>query len=82
MLLGEIYFSMNHLERLLKMKSAIRMFALLVAFAGLASASLSSNVNQVHPAQMSSAVSGPVPMGTMPGPVPCQATNSCLAPAK
>jgi hypothetical protein len=64
------------------MKAAIRMFALLVAFVGLASASLSSNVNQPLPTHMSSAVSGPIPMGNMPGPVPCQATNTCLLPAQ
>jgi len=67
------------------MKAALRMFALLVAFAGLASASLSPNANQTLPTHISSAVSGPVPMGSappMPGPLPCQATNSCFAPSR
>ncbi len=77
-----------HKERLLKMKTAVRIFALLVAFAGLASASFSNTANPAVPAHMSSAVSGPSPMGGtdgtggLPAPLPCQSNGSCVAPAQ
>jgi hypothetical protein len=64
------------------MKTAIRVFALIVAFAGLASASFSSAANPTAPAHMSSAVSGPSPMQNLPAPLPCQSDESCVAPAK
>jgi hypothetical protein len=64
------------------MKAAIRIFALLVAFAGLASASFSNTANPTVPAHMSSAVSGPDPMANLPAPLPCQSNGSCVAPAK
>jgi hypothetical protein len=66
------------------MKAAIRIFALLVAFAGLASASFSNTANPTVPAHMSSAVSGPDPMDSnLPAPLPCQSNGSCVvAPAK
>jgi hypothetical protein len=65
------------------MKAAIRIFALLVAFAGLASASFSNTANPTTvPAHMSSAVSGPDPLDNLPGPLPCQSNGSCIAPAK
>lgn len=62
------------------MKSAVRGFALLVALAGLASASFSSANTQKSPVYMTTAVSGPGP--DMPGPLPCQSDGSCIAPAQ
>jgi hypothetical protein len=68
------------------MKAAVRIFALLVAFAGLASASFSNTANPTVPAHMSSAVSGPGPMdnggGGLPAPLPCQSNGSCVAPTQ
>jgi hypothetical protein len=65
------------------MKTAVRIFALLVAFVGLASASFSNTANPTVPAHMSSAVSGPDPMTNLPAPLPCQSNGSCVvAPAK
>jgi hypothetical protein len=64
------------------MKAAIRIFALLVAFTGLAAASFSNTANPTVPAHMSSAVSGPDPLDNLPGPLPCQSNGSCVAPAK
>jgi hypothetical protein len=65
------------------MKAAIRIFALLVAFAGLASASFSNTANPTVPAHMSSAVSGPDPLTSgLPAPLPCQSNGSCVAPAQ
>jgi hypothetical protein len=58
------------------MKSAVRVFALLVAFAGLASASFSSANTQKLPAQMTTAVIGPSP--DIPMPLPCQASGKCV----
>jgi hypothetical protein len=66
------------------MKAAIRIFALLVAFTGLAAASFSNTANPTVPAHMSSAVSGPAPLDNapgLPGPLPCQSNGSCVAPA-
>ena len=59
------------------MKSVIRVFALLVALAGLASASLSSSATQqaISTRSLMSA-SGPGPM--LPGPLPCQSTGACV----
>jgi hypothetical protein len=62
------------------MKTAIRIFALLVAFAGLASASLSSTAAHRLPAHMSTAVTGPQP--ALPAPLPCQSTGDCIAPSR
>jgi hypothetical protein len=62
------------------MKTAIRVFALLVAFVGLASASMSSNSNHALPAHMSTAVSGPQP--DLPAPLPCSSDGTCVAPSR
>lgn len=64
------------------MKSAVRGFALLVALAGLASASFSSANTQKLPVHMSTAVIGPGPGPDMPGPLPCQSDGSCIALAR
>lgn len=58
------------------MKSAVRVFALLVAVAGLASASLSSANMPKLPSHMTTAVNGPSP--DMPYPLPCQSDGSCI----
>jgi hypothetical protein len=63
------------------MKVAVRVFALLVAFVGLASASFSSTKMQTLPSHMSSAVSGPAPMA-LPAPLPCQSVGDCVAPTR
>ena len=63
------------------MNSAVRGFALLVAFAGLAaSASFSSANTQKLPVHMTTAVGGPGP--DMPAPLPCQSDGSCIAAAR
>jgi len=64
------------------MKAAVRIFALLVAFVGLASASFSSNTNHKFPAHMSTAATGPNPIGNLPLPLPCTSNGSCLSPAR
>jgi hypothetical protein len=61
------------------MKTALRAFALLVAFAGLAAASFSSSPNHALPAHMTTAVSGPQP--DLPAPLPCTSTGGCVAPS-
>jgi hypothetical protein len=61
------------------MKTAIRAFALLVAFVGLAAASFSSSPNRTLPAHMTTAVSGPQP--DLPAPLPCTSTGGCVAPS-
>ena len=61
------------------MKTAVRAFALLVAFVGLAAASFSStNSNHTLPVHMTTAVSGPQP--DLPAPLPCTSNGSCVAP--
>jgi len=62
------------------MKTAVRVFALLVAFVGLASASFSSAPTQVTPTHLSSAVTGDEP--DLPMPPPCMLTGTCVAPAQ
>jgi len=64
------------------MKTAVRVFALLVAFVGLASAAFSSNANRAYPVRMSTAVSVPTPMTDLPAPLPCTSNGSCLVPAR
>jgi len=61
-----------------KMKTVIRMFALFVAIAGLASASFVPANSQPSSTHLSVAASGPLPQGTLPGPVPCQLQNTCF----
>ena len=60
------------------MTTAIRMFALLVAIAGLAAASFTPANSQTAPRHVSISQSGP---GTLdlPGPLPCQSDGTCLA---
>ncbi len=58
------------------MKTAIRIFALLVAFAGLVSASFSAPPSRALPHHMSFAVSDPGPM--IPLPCPGGNTGSCV----
>ncbi len=58
------------------MKSAIRMFALLVAIAGLASASFAPATTQPMPRHASASASGPGPLN-LPGPLPCESDGTC-----
>ncbi len=69
--------SMSNFLRLPKMKSAIRVFALLVAIAGLASASFAPATTQPIPHHASASASGPGPLD-LPGPVPCDETGTCV----
>ena len=62
------------------MKVAIRAFALLVAFAGLASASMTPASNQTLSQHTVANASGPVPLN-LPAPLPCQATGACVVAA-
>jgi hypothetical protein len=62
------------------MKTAIRVFALVVAFVGLASASFNSSTPKTLPAHMTTAVTGPTP--DLPAPLPCTSNGSCVAPAR
>jgi hypothetical protein len=57
------------------MNSAIRMFALLVAIAGLAAASFAPANTQPLPKHPITS-GGPL---DLPGPLPCQSDGSCLA---
>ena len=59
------------------MNSAIRMFALLVAIAGLAAASFAPANTQPFPKPASMTASGPGPLD-LPGPLPCQSDGTCL----
>jgi hypothetical protein len=59
------------------MNSAIRMFALLVAIAGLAAASLAPSTSQPIPKHTPITVSGPRPLD-LPGPLPCESDGTCL----
>ncbi len=61
------------------MKSVIRIFALFVAFAGLASASLTPANNQNRVTRNSVTVNDPGPTILIPGPLPCQSTGECYA---
>lgn len=63
------------------MKAAIRMFALFVAVAGLASASLAPANTQIRPAQNSVNATDPGPLINLPAPLPCQSVNACFAPS-
>jgi hypothetical protein len=63
------------------MKVAVRVFALLVAFAGLASASFSSSASQTNATHVSNAAIDPGPL-SLPYPVPCQSNGSCVAPGQ
>jgi len=63
------------------MKTAVRFFALFVAIAGLASASLAPANTQVRSAHNSVTVSDPIPNTNLPAPLPCQSVNACYAPA-
>jgi hypothetical protein len=63
------------------MKTAIRAFALVVAIAGLASASFAPAANQTISVR-SSVRTGPTPDdsggGGLPGPIPCQLQGTCF----
>jgi hypothetical protein len=63
------------------MKTVIRFFGLFVAIAGLASASLAPANTQIRATRNSVAVTDPAPLILIPGPLPCQANNTCFAPA-
>jgi hypothetical protein len=58
------------------MNNAIRIFALLVAFAGLISAAFSAPPSRALPTHMSVVASGPGPM--LPLPCPNGNTGSCV----
>lgn len=60
------------------MKAAIRTFALLVAVAGLASASFAPASMKALPASGAVSLSGPGPTIGLPAPLPCQLANTCL----
>jgi hypothetical protein len=60
------------------MKSAIRMFALFVAIAGLASASFAPANNQSSPKHVPVTVTGSGPLD-LPGPLPCQSDGTCYS---
>ena len=60
------------------MKTAIRFFALFVAIAGLASASLAP-ATQARVSHTSVAATDPGPLITLPGPLPCQSVGACFA---
>ena len=62
------------------MKAAIRMFALFVAVAGLASASLSPANTQIRATRNSVTASDPGPLILLPAPLPCQSVGECFAP--
>ena len=68
------------LERLPKMNSFIRFFALFVAVAGLACASLTPANQKIRNSHNSVAVTDPGPMVILPGPVSCQLENTCFVP--
>jgi len=63
------------------MKTVIRFFGLFVAIAGLAAASLAPANTQIRATHNSVAATDPVPLVLIPGPLPCQANNTCFAPA-
>jgi hypothetical protein len=61
------------------MKTIIRFFALFVAIAGLASASLAPANTQARVSRNSVAATDPGPLITLPGPLPCQSVGACFA---
>lgn len=63
------------------MSFTVRMFALFIAIAGLASASFAPTPIQSMVRQRSMVTNDP---GTLklPGPLPCQADGSCVAPSQ
>lgn len=61
------------------MKTVIRFFALFVAIAGLATASLAPASSQARVAHNSVNATDPGPLINLPGPLPCQSVNACLA---
>lgn len=63
------------------MKAAVRIFALLVAVVGLASAAFSSTANHAYSTHMSTAVSVPAPTTAYPLPG-CGSTGDCVTPAR
>jgi hypothetical protein len=63
------------------MKTAIRMFALFVAIAGLAAASLAPAKTQIHATHNSVTAGNPGPLISLPLPLPCQSVDKCFAPA-
>jgi hypothetical protein len=63
------------------MKAAVRVFALLVAFVGLASASFSSSAPQTRSTRISNSAADAGPL-TIPYPLPCQSNGSCVAPGQ
>jgi len=63
------------------MKAAIRLFALFVAVAGLASASLAPTNSQIRATHNSVTSNDPSPLILLPLPIPCQSVGTCYAPA-
>jgi len=61
------------------MKAAIRLFALFIAIAGLASASLAPANTQARISHTSVAAADPGPLVNLPGPLPCQSVSECFA---
>ena len=59
------------------MNSAIRMFALLIAIAGLVAASFAPTASQPRSKHASMATSAPGPLD-LPGPPPCTANGTCV----
>jgi hypothetical protein len=62
------------------MKTVIRMFALLVAIAGLASASFAPATPQTLIKHAAMSASGPGPLD-LPGPLPCESDGTCIVQA-
>ena len=63
------------------MKTAIRMFALLVAITGLVSTSIAPAANRTLAMHRSMLVGGPVPEPQLPLPLPCSLNGTCFAPS-
>jgi hypothetical protein len=68
-----------NLERLPKMKAAIRIFALFVAIAGLASASFAPATTKALTTHAALSATGAGPTINLPAPLPCQLNNTCFA---
>jgi len=68
-------------ERLPKMNNLIRFFALFVAIAGLACASLAPSNTQIRGTRKSVVAGDPGPLISLPVPMPCQSLGTCYAPA-
>ncbi len=62
------------------MKSAIRLFALIVALAGLASAAFSPAATHAQPRHISILANGPI-TADMPAPPPCMPGGTCFVQA-